>query len=383
MFNPEPWRKLFPITQNGIYVNHAATSPYSLRVKEALDAFIEYRTSGAIDEWAPMEKIFQETHFELANILHTSEDRLTLTQNTSTGLAMAATGINWKAGDHVLLVKREFPANIQPFLKVQEKGVIVDFIEPVDGKIEPEMLKSALSSQTKMFSISYVQFINGYRADIPSMGRLCREHGCIFVVDAIQGLGAFDLDIKESGVHLLSCGGHKWLMGPQGIGFLWIDGDFQKLFNPPFQGWLGTERPMDLFNYDQAKNTGADRFLLGTRSSFGAVGLQASVKLLNEVLALGSSDHILKLTDYLIQALKDLGLACHSPRGEGISSGIASFSLVNSSKTASLFEYLIFNRVHCSFREGWIRFAPHFYNTIDEMEQIQLITKDFIINDGL
>ncbi len=378
LFNPDPWRSLFPISKTDIYVNHAATSPYSLRVKDALEKFVEYRTSGAVDEWSVMEKVFADCHSELAKILHTSPDRLTLTQNTTSGLALAATGINWRSGDHVLLVNREFPANIQPFLKLREKGVIVDFIEPANGKIEPEMLERALTSRTRMFSISYVQFINGFKADLQAMGKICRQRGIVFVVDAIQGLGAFDLDAENTGADLISGGGHKWLMGPQGIGFLWIKADFQAQFNPPLQGWLGTEMPMDIFNYEQPKNSSADAFLLGTRSSFGAVGLQASVALLNEVVPQGSSQHILNLTERLVELLLNLGFRCHSPRSDQISSGIVSFSLPDAPKTVLVFENLLSQRVHCSLRDGWIRFAPHFYNTFDEMEEIANIIRKYL-----
>jgi cysteine desulfurase / selenocysteine lyase len=377
-FDPSDWRPLFPICRTDIYVNHAATSPYSLPVKEALEKFIEYRSSGAIDEWSVMEKTFKQTHEELAKILHTSSDRLTLTQNTTTGLALAATGIDWQPNDRVLLVNMEFPANIQPFLKLQEKGVIIDFIEPVNGCIEPEMVEAALSSRTKMFSISYVQFLNGFKADLAAMGKICRQQGVVFVIDAIQGLGAFDLDAPKSGAHLIAGGAHKWLMGPQGIGYLWIEADFQKHFNPPLQGWLGAETPMDLFNYRQAKSSTADAFLLGTRSSFGAVGLQASLSLLNEVLALGSSSHILKLTDILSGYLQDLGLTAHSPRGNHSASGIVAFSLPESHRTAVLFDYLLSERVHCSLREGRLRFAPHFYNNAEEMREIASIIKRFL-----
>lgn len=379
MFSPEPYRELFPVTKSRIYVNHAATSPYSLNVKKALDDFIDYRTFGTIDEWTIMETKFLAVHEQLAKILHTSADRITLTQNTTTGLALAATGIDWHAGDHVLLVNREFPANIQPFLKLRERGVIADFIEPVHGRITPDMIEQSITSRTRMFSISWVQFLNGFKADLVRIGQICRKHQLIFVVDTIQGLGPFALNAPESGAHIISGGGQKWLMGPQGIGFLWIDKAFQEQFNPPIQGWLGTREPTNLFVYDQPKSDTADRYLLGTRSSFGVWGLEASIKLLNEVLALGASEHIITITDLLTELLSSLGLILQTPRGDGISSGIVTISHADPETTQNLFEYLLKHHIHCSSREGLIRFSPHFYNTEDEMVKIAETCDQFLL----
>ncbi len=377
-FDPYPYRGLFPVCRESIYLNHAAVSPYSRPVSENIRSYTEAFEKGDRDEWLHMQEQIRAAKAGLAAMTGQTPADIGLVPNTSWGLILAASGIDWKAGDEILIPRREFPANVYPFLKMREKGVRITFMEEEDGRITTDTLERAITPSTKLFTLSWVQFLNGYRADLREIGALCRDRDIYFVVDATQGLGAFDLDMASCGIDLLACGAQKWLMGMQGLGFFSLSERFEQILNPPVQGWLAAEKPFDFFNIDQPVRQGPERFSTGTLSTVAVFALAASTRLLNQVLALGSSRHILDLGDLLIEALSALGFIMNSPRGQGEGSGIISVQMDNAHRTEAIFSFLQDRNVHCSYRSGTLRFAIHFYNTAEEIMKVAELCEEGI-----
>ena len=203
--NKSEIRTLFPHSVKGhIYLNHAAISPMSDRVKHAIERFLADRNHGNIDNFPEWMDLTEKTRELISNLINAStSDRITFLGNTSDALSAVAEGVDWNESDEIILNTMEFPSNIQPFRILENRGVKLIYLEPDEaGRITPKMIESAITPKTKMVSISFVQYLNGFRADLKSIGEICKSNDIFFVVDGIQGLGAFELDVEEW--HILS-----------------------------------------------------------------------------------------------------------------------------------------------------------------------------------
>ena len=185
----EDARRQFPHTWTDmIYLNHAAISPLTFRVRDAVDKYIERRALKGIESYPWANKIGFETKHMIADLLHTRSSHIAFTLNTAEGVSILASGIHWKAGDRILLYRYEYPANVYPYLNQRRHGVEIDFMEPEDWRITLDVIKKHVTPRTKLLALSFVQFLTGFRADVEAIGKFCKENNIIFAVDAIQGL---------------------------------------------------------------------------------------------------------------------------------------------------------------------------------------------------
>ena len=371
--NKSEIRKLFPHIEKGfIYLNHAAISPMSNHVKKALDNFIAARNSGAIDNFQEWMELFEETRGLISNLINSGgTDRITFTQNTSEGLSIVAEGLNWEEDDEIILNTMEFPANIQPFRILERRGVKIVYIEPDDeGKITPEMIENTITPKTRLVSISAVQFLNGFQADLRSIGEICKDNNIFFVVDAIQAVGASTIDVQESKIDALATGCHKWLMSPMGTGFLSLSEELAASLHPSKTGWLSVETPWELFNYNQNWQPVSKHLETGTYNTIGLTGLHASLSYMSDIGFENIQREILKLTRYLFTNISSQGnVTILTPESEENHAGIFTFSLEDGD-SKKIVERLKQNQITISERQGFIRISPHFYNTEEELEKV-------------
>ncbi|HGY56838.1 MAG TPA: aminotransferase class V-fold PLP-dependent enzyme [Caldithrix abyssi] len=361
------YRTLFPVTTQKIYLNHAAISPLSTRVTDRLEWYLDERGFGDIDVFAKAKEIREEARRTISELIHGAADNIAFIGNTSEGFNHLVNGLPWKKGDRVVLTDYEFPSNIYPFKNLERFGVEIVYVANRDGQIFLEDVEQALTPRTRLLSISFVEFSNGFRNDLPELGRLCRERNIIFSVDGIQGTGALPMRVEEWGVDFLSNGGHKWLMGTMGAGFMYIAPHLLEQLTPAFTGWLAVEQPWDFFNYRQSLVPDARRFEYATANFMGITALAASAGLLLEAGPEKIEQHLLSLGDYLIDQLSELGLEFKGSTERNHRSGIYSFGGKN---TEELFHHLTGQRIICSLRNGLLRISPHFYNTKAEIEEL-------------
>jgi selenocysteine lyase/cysteine desulfurase len=361
------FRKYFPISSTDIYLNHAAVSPLSTRVVEAMERVLQQRSSGEIEIFREAVEQKKKLKKSLANLIDGTPENIAIIGNTSEGFNWLVQGLDWKKGDRVLLGEDEFPANIYPFLNLEQQGVIIDYVPVRDGFIYVEDIKNKIQSNTKLLSISFVEFLNGFRNQMSDIGSICREKDIIFSVDGIQGVGVLPLSVGQSGIDFLSNGGHKWLMGPQGCGFMYISPLLFKKLKPAFAGWLSVKDSWNFFDYRLDFLDDARRFEIATSNMLGIYGLAASTELLLEAGTANIEKHLLHLGNQLIDKLSDLDFKYIGSNVQKERSGIYSFTCKNEK---SLFEHLRNNRVHLSLRNKILRFAPHFYNTTDEIDRV-------------
>ena len=373
-------RSYFPYLSNGIiYFNHAATSPVSSKVSETILELIKQKSETNIDDFISMLKVFDDTKLELANLINTTPDRIAFVDNTTNGLNVLAQGVNWKNGDRILLNDIEFPANVYPFLNLEKDGVEIDFVKSHDGIVSAEDIIKNVNPGTKLISVSQVQFLTGYRVELQKLGEFCKENGIIFCVDAIQGLGAIRLDINKDNIDFISCGTQKWLMGLQGLAFIYVSKNLQEKLNPRYTGWQSVKNAWNLLDYKLKLKDNADAFQTGTMNTVGIYALNASLKLFKEFGNNEIEETIISNSKYLINELNKINIdPILSKCEDQYLSGIVSFKHDNSQK---IFEELKEKKIIGAVREGVVRFAPHFYNTkeeinivIDELKKVQVNT---------
>ncbi len=366
-------RENFPHIKNGhIYLNHAAISPISGSVKQAIDEFISDRHSGKIDNIEMGMSIVQETRDLISGFVHAeSSDQITFMSNTSEGITAVAEGLDWSEGDEILLNLMEFPTNVQPYRILNRFGVNVRYIEPVNNRVTPDMVESAISPNTRLFSISAVQYLTGFKADLETIGAICKKHDILFVVDAIQYLGAGNIDVQACNIDALATGGHKWLMSPMGTGFLYLSEKLSRQLKPYKTGWLSVQEPWELSNFDQEWLPVSQHLEIGTPNMIGFAGMNASLKILNNIGPNRITENILKLTDYLTTKLSEQkNIQLISPKKREERAGIVTFTTKDITDTVEFVESLKKENITISSREGKLRIAPHFYNTIEELDTV-------------
>jgi len=374
MIDWKSYRDLYPHTTDQLYLNHAAIAPMNTRAQQAIMEFMKLRLGKHVEFWP--EALDKKAYFVelIAKLLHVHQDSIALTSNTSAGLNILALGLSWKPGDRILLNNFEFPSNVIPFQNLQRLGVEIDFVSHRNGKIDLEDIKKAIHPNTKLLSISFVEFLNGYRNDMKTLGDICRENELIFSVDAIQGLGALDLNAKETNIDFLSSGGHKWLMWPAGLGFVYISPRIFDQLYPAQAGWMSLDVPFDFFNYQQPLAPNARRFEPGVFSTISIMGSTATLEMMLEIGLDNIEKKILGNTQYLITELIERGYKLYTDPTPERQSGIVTFY---HPEAEAVFNYLKENRVTVSLREGMIRVSPHFYHDQQDLEKFLKILGDF------
>jgi selenocysteine lyase/cysteine desulfurase len=333
------------------------------------------KSEGKIDDYKELLRRADESKQLLGKLLNTTADRFAFTSNTSSGLNILAQGIRWEKGDRIILGDVEFPANVYPFMNLKDIGVEIDFVKSENGIVTAEDLISAITPKTKLISVSYVQFLSGYRIDLEILGTACKEKGIIFSLDATQGLGALTLDVQKCNIDFISCGTQKWMLGLQGMAFIYITEELQNKLKTASVGWLSVENAWELIDYDFTLKKTANRYQPGTLNTFGIYAIDASLKTFDEFGFNDIEEQVLSNSKYFIEQLTD---TTFTPILQYFNkknlSGIISFKREDA---ADIFNHLQAKNIETAVREDIVRLSPHFYNTKDEIDKVVAILKNY------
>jgi selenocysteine lyase/cysteine desulfurase len=361
-------RSLYPHLQTDqLYFNHAAIGPWSSLVLDRINEYAYQRSLSKIENYQSLIRWSKSAKEKLGKLIGASSDRIAWVDNVSNGTNIIAQGLDWKTGDRILLNDIEFPSNVYPFMNLKKLGVEIDFAKSRNGIVDVEDLETLITPKTKLISISLVQFLSGYRADINAIGELCKTHGIIFAVDAIQGTGAVQIDVGKSNIDFLTGGSQKWLMSSQGLSYIYITEKLQSRIDQKFVGWASIKNAWSLLEYELTFRDSADRFQNGTVNALGVAIFEASLSMFNQFGIENIESRVLENSDYFIKKLADLGLEpiLKNVKEKNIA-GIISFK---HEKSQEIFELLEKRKITVAVREGMIRFSPHFYNTIEDIQE--------------
>jgi selenocysteine lyase/cysteine desulfurase len=295
-------------------------------------------------------------------------------RNTSDGLSVIANGIGWKPGDNVVTCDCEFPANIYPWMRLEQVGVELRMARERNGRVAEDELLSLIDSRTRVVAISFVQFASGFRMNLERIGEVCRQRDILFVVDAIQGLGALRFDVERFHVDAFSADAHKWLLGPEGCAVMFVSERAIDRIKPTLVGWMSVKNwknsvAGERINYCLDYQDGAARFESGTLNAVGIHGLGASLDILRDVGIQKIEQHVLALGDRLCEGLQSKGYEVVSSRRPQEASCIVCF-VKPGIAAHELAKHLANNRIIAAARCGRLRFAPHLYNTFEEVEAV-------------
>ncbi|HTP80672.1 MAG TPA: aminotransferase class V-fold PLP-dependent enzyme [Bacteroidota bacterium] len=376
-------RELYPLVGQGIiYLNHAATGPLSTRVIDAMSRYYRERSAGRIDTYELDVPVVAECRSLVQRLIRAkSSDRIALVASTSDALNIVASGLRWRSGDRIVLNNIEFPANIHPYMSLKRHGVEIDLVDSPDGRVAPDMIEHALTPRTRLVGISAVQFLSGYRADLRAIGAICRERNIVFVVDGIQAVGSLDIDVEEMKIDALAAGSQKWIMGPHGTGFLYVTEALQEQIEQQYVGWLSMANPWNFYDYKQPLAASARRYEGGSLNYPGLWGLRAALRTLTDFGTATIEGHIRALTQILTDEFERLDMfAVYSPISPTERAGIVTVQPAVPLDIQSLFESMQSRNIRFALREGRFRFAPHFYNTPDEVRAAAAALSELVVS---
>ncbi|MFZ0594820.1 MAG: aminotransferase class V-fold PLP-dependent enzyme [Bryobacteraceae bacterium] len=361
----ELYRDEFPVTKSLIYVNHAAVAPLCRRAADAMKWLAEDALQfGSLhyDKWMAA---YDGLRSAAARLIGAEPGEIAIVKNTSEGIATIALGLNWRPGDRIVAFKEEFPANYFPWLRLCERGVEVEWLSIYDPlERVGEAVKGA-----RLLAISYVNYLSGFRVDLDAIGELCRRNNCLFFVDAIQGMGALPIDVRRSHVDALAADGHKWMLGPEGNGVLFVRRDLLDQIEPVEFGWTNVANYADYASRDMTLRHDAGRYECGTLNTIGCFGQHAAIELLLEVGIEAIEQAVLGLAGQIYEGARAKGYQVLVERTRGSSSGIVSFRhpVIDS---GVIVRTLHDSHVAAAPRQGWIRTSPHFYVSPDDIQEV-------------
>lgn len=362
-------RALFPVTERVIYLNHAAVSPPPRPTIEAINAYLaDVSQNGSVNfrDWLAVK---ERTRQLLAGMLGARPEQVAFVRNTSDALSTVANGLDWKPGDNLVTFRNEFPSNIYPWLRARVAfGVEVRMCEERDGRIDLDELIGLIDGRTRLVAISQVQYASGFRADLERIGRAAQSHDALLVVDVIQALGAVPINVETDLIDVAAGACHKWLLTPEGVGFLYLSDRARERIQPTLVGWISVTNPEDFNNFEQDWAPGTLAWETGTGPAALIHGLEESLKLLTQTGISNIQNHLEILTDHLCERLKDPAYDVVSSRRPGEKSQIVCIRHRGGPTSLDLFHHLMDRNIVTAPRGDRLRISPHLYNTLEEID---------------
>lgn len=370
----------FALDDDLIHLNHAAVGPWPRRTVDAVTCFAQqnlHRGSWHYPEWLQVESRLRQ---QLADLIHApSADDIALVKNTSEALSFVAAGIDWNAGENVVTSNEEFPSNRIVWESLTPQGVELRQADLNSAASPEDALFALVDHHTRLLAISSVQYGTGLRMDLQRIGKFCRERDILFCVDAIQSVGAVDFDVQAINADFVAADGHKWMLGPEGLGFFYVRSALRDALKLTQFGWHMVEEIGDFDRTEWQPAVSARRFECGSPNMLSIHALSASLSLLLEVGMKSIESQLLANSRYLFDALLQIPtIELLTPSQEGRFAGIVTFRIKGQS-CEELFAGLHADKVFCAQRAGGIRLSPHFYTPRPCLEAAMRYIKDVII----
>ncbi|MGA7614255.1 MAG: aminotransferase class V-fold PLP-dependent enzyme [Thermoanaerobaculia bacterium] len=384
----------FPVTSNLVYFNHAAVGPLPQRTFDAIERQArDCREWGAL-HWRDWDEAYVRLRRSVASLLGCDSGEISILKNTSEGLSFVANGYRWNDGENVVTTDMEFPSNAAPWKRLETRGVECREIRTVNGTFSPDDVAQAIDERTRIVALSAVAFHNGFRPDLKAIGEICEKRGVLLCVDAIQALGAVKIDVRECRISFLAADGHKWMLAPEGAAVFYCAEQARARLEVLESGWMNLARKGKFIGCPTDLLPDGRRFEAGALNTTGVMALEASLSLIHEIGIERVEMELLSVASELADRLEDSGFEVCTPRP--VRSGIVAISppdtdrsrlrrllgggtpeLSGSGAVLLAFHTLLEReKIVCAPREGMLRFSPHFYNEVSEIERVVAVLQD-------
>ncbi len=360
----------FPLDPALIYLNHAAVAPWPRRTAEAVQKFAQENMRFGAANYGAWQQVENDLRVQCARVINAAAAAdVAFLKNTSEALSVVAHGFPWVNGDNVVIADEEFPSNRIVWESLRPTGVEVRVIRLRAGPDPEQALIEASDRSTRLISVSSVQYASGLRIDLPKLGALCRRRNIAFCVDAIQGLGAYPHDVTAMGIDFLMADAHKWLLGPEGIAVFYCRPEWRERLILRQYGWRMVEGAGDYDRTEWEPARSARRFECGSPNMLGIHALSASLSLLLEVGIPEIERRVLARAERIFAGVADRPeLELLTRKEPGRYAGIVTFRHRHK-PSAELHAALRKHGVICAPRGGGIRFSPHFYTSLDQIDR--------------
>ena len=370
---PSDWAKRMrqgmPSSDRWAYLDHAAVAPLPIVAADAMRDWIDDLALNGATGWSHWRDRVEKLRRTAESLMGTDERQIAVIRNTTEGVNLVAEGLDWHPGDNLVVPACEFPSNLYAWQHLANRDVEVRVL-PVDlDHVSYDAIEAACDEHTRLVAISWIGFRTGFRIDPGRVAEIAHRHGAWLFVDAIQGLGAFPLDVEAMGIDALAADGHKWLLGPEGAGVFYIRPPLMDCLRPLGLGWNSVRHAGDFSNTDLDLKPHAGRYEGGTYNMAGIAGLEASLGWLDGIGFERIGSNILEITDHLCEKLSVIGASLSSNRTPEHSSGIVSFEMPGQSPR-ELMRACRDRDVIINCRDGRLRASPHAYSTTDDIDRL-------------
>ncbi|MEQ1693440.1 MAG: aminotransferase class V-fold PLP-dependent enzyme [Gemmatimonas sp.] len=354
-----------------IYLNAASTGPMPASAVAEADRWSRLRAQPHHIPFSWMQDAAATARRQFARLVGADADEIALMPNTTYGLNLAARALPLRPGV-ILTFDGEFPSCVYPFQALRAHGITLDLIPRRDGVPDEDALVAAIARPDVVaVVVSWVQFANGFVADLARIGAACRARGVFFIVDGIQGCGMRPIDLHALPVDMFASGAQKWQLGPWGTGFVYVRRDLVEQIEPLDVGWACMRASADytrLTDYEFDFYPDARRFEVVTLSYHDFAVANASTAMLLSAGVDQISQHIERLVGEIVQwveARSDMRLV--TPADPRRRAGVVSFAPTDPAATSARLQAA--HVVH-TVREGAVRLSPHCYNTVEEIRRV-------------
>jgi selenocysteine lyase/cysteine desulfurase len=359
----------FAVARNWAYLDHAANAPLPRRSADAIRAWTEAQERDGVVLWPSWEEKVEAIRDQVAALIQAHRDEIAFITSTTHGIGLIAEGFPWREGDNVVTAAEEYPSNIYPWMNLSSRGVSLRQVATREGRIWLEDLAAASDSRTRVLALSHVEFASGFRNDLDALCALCHPRGIALFVDAIQGLGPLTIDVRRTPLDFLAADGHKWLLGPEGAGLLYVRRDWIERLRAIGVGWHSV---VDSYNSPRNEfrlKPSAQRWEGGSFNMAGLMAFGASVGLLlelgPEVVSRRIMDRAAAVREHALAAGWSI-CGSTSPRDR---SAIVALERPGVDPHLAARE-LRRQGIVVSCRRGRLRISPHCYNSDSDLERL-------------
>jgi cysteine desulfurase/selenocysteine lyase len=370
----------FPILNHGLYANHAAIAPWPRVTTEAVVDFARENSElgpEKYNRWLLRETQLKQRLGVLLNAA--SADDIALLKNTTEGICTVANGIDWQSGDNIVIPAGEFPSNRLPWLALKPLGVEVREVDIRACEDPEQALLSKIDKRTRLLSVSAIQWTDGLRLKLKNLGTFCQQHGVLFFVDAIQLLGAMQIDVQDCRIDFLAADGHKWLLAPEGLAVFYSRASSRQQLNLSQHGWRMVDEPYQFNRQQWTPSETAARFEAGSPNTLCQAAMHASVGVLLDTGMPKVEQLISENSALLSKELTGIpGVELVRKFDPQRASGIVSFKPPHANPV-EVHRNLKKHGLICAVRGDGVRLSPHFYQAgkpiLEMLDLIEHTTK--------
>ena len=362
MINWADVRARFPVTTSSVYLNTAAAGPLARSTAKAGASYYEQMMNDGDVHWDEWLARREEVRVQVAAFINAEPDEIGFTTNTSTGMNLIIDALD-KHGE-VISSDLEFPVTTIPWM---HRRIPVHLVRAVEGVVRLEDLRAAMNTRTGILSLSYVQFSNGLRTDLDEVASIKRNHA--LVVNASQGAGVFEIDVKRMKIDALCATGHKWMRSGYGSGFVYLSRELQAASRQRTIGWLSVQDPYAMRNDEvHLRHDVSSRAEPGCPHFAGVFALGAAIEMMQSIAMANIEARTLELNRLLTERLSEIGWQVLSPLAD--EKFRSAETLVQADNPAQVVQDLASEKIFVTEKPQGFRVSTDCFNNEDDIEQL-------------